>query len=126
MAESGMNKRHQQQQKPQPTEKPAASQRPAQPAPIDVPRNAANQKIEPERFCPICWGARKGYGTTQRTDANGKRYYRCCQCLDANGSPCGWTWTMTPAQVEDARRRYEQQLSAIVVQHQEVRIDGTR
>jgi len=99
---------------------PVADARPLLP----VVRDSSGRKVEPERFCPLCWSANQGYGTTERTMPDGKRYYKCQHTLrtDELATPCGWTWTMTREQIEEAKRRYEDELRALIVEHRDVKL----
>lgn len=121
MGERGMSKK-QQPEKPvqKPIEKPQASQ-------IEYPKDASGKRIEPERFCKICWGRFKGYGTATHSSYQGTRYYRCDKVLpESEFGPCGFTWTMEWPEIVEKRERYIAEMQAVIVGARPVSIESLR
>jgi hypothetical protein len=51
-----------------------------------------SESIPEYRRCPVCWGARRGYGVAYCTRES-RTYYKCIKTAVADGAPCGHTWT---------------------------------
>jgi hypothetical protein len=94
---------------------------------IEFPRDLSGKRIEAERFCPICWGRFKGYGTAVNSVFMGKRYYKCNKVLPTSEfGPCGFTWSMEWEEILAARERFIREMQAIVVEHQKPNIQSLR
>ena len=94
---------------------------------IDVPKDSSGKRIEAERFCPVCWGRFKGYGTATNSVFMGKRYYKCDKTLPGSEfGPCGFTWSMEWAEIEQARAAFITQMQAIVIEYRPVQVSSTR
>lgn len=106
---------------------PAETQKPVEKSPVPaLVRDDENRIIKPERFCPICWEKNRGYGVAYSTSSDGTRYYRCKHSADDGCHPCGFTWSVSPQEIEAARKRFQDYLSSVIVEHQEIVIDQTR
>lgn len=116
-----MSKKKQEADKAKPVE---ALQEPVQ---LNVQKDSSGKKIEAERFCPICWGRFKGYGTATNSSFMGKRYYKCDKTIPGSEfGPCGFTWSMEWAEIQAARQQYIAQLQAIIIEHRPVDIQSLR
>lgn len=100
---------------------------PADIPPGFCPRDKCNRVIEPERFCPICWGRFRGYGTSDKTSQQGTRYYKCNRTVPGSEfGPCGYSWSLTFDEITAIQKRYTQQLQAELVTYRRVILDGQR
>lgn len=61
---------------------------------VEAKNPLTEESIGHHRRCPICWGARRGYGVCY-SNQRGVRYYKCIRTLNDQQSPCGHTWTAT-------------------------------
>jgi len=94
---------------------------------IEFPRDSSGRRIEAERFCPICWGRFKGYGTAKNSVFMGKRYYKCDKVLPSSEfGPCGFNWAMEWEEITEARARFIREMQAVVVEHQKVSVTSLR
>lgn len=94
---------------------------------IEFPKDKSGKRIEAERFCPICWGRLRGYGTATNSTFMGKRYYKCDKTLPGSEfQSCGFTWSMEWSEILAARERFITEQQAVLVQHRPVIIDSTR
>lgn len=94
---------------------------------IEFPRDSSGRRIEAERFCPICWGRFKGYGTATNSVFMGKRYYKCDKVLPSSEfGPCGFNWSMEWEEITAARDRFIQEMQAVVVQHRPASVNSLR
>jgi hypothetical protein len=94
---------------------------------IEFPKDSSGRRIEAERFCPVCWGRFKGYGTSTTSTFMGKRYYKCDKVLPGSEfGPCGFSWPMEWEEILAARARFIQEMQAVVVQHRPASVNSLR
>jgi hypothetical protein len=110
-----------------PVEKPVQKIQETPEAAIVFPKDASGKRIEAERFCPICWGRYKGYGTTTNSEYQVKRYYKCDKVLPGSEfGPCGFTWSMEWPEINEARERYIKEMQAVVVSTRPAQVQSFR
>lgn len=105
-----MNKPQRNNQQPKVSLPPVVKPEAVEPEKAPTPRKIT---IHPHRFCPICWGARGGYGTAYSKQGQ-TTYYKCDQTTKPDEAPCGHTWTVVL------------RIEAVSIEHRVVNNDGER